>query len=332
MNVVILSRLLTLMYSTKYRSVAKLFLTQIHLFYFKDDSEYALKTHKRVHVISHLFTLWLFGQTFAGVIFFNAIPIYNYFSSGYFREEGPRNLTFDTSVYVLYPFDTYSSMAGYICICVFNCVSSSLAAIWFCMFDLFLSLMVFHLWGHFNILLHKLNTFPRPTHKSLEENYCEKYTANELEIVSEMIKNCIDYHRIIIYFTKKMSNAFGTMLFVYYMFHQVCGCLLLLECSQMTAGALIRYLPMTLILYQQLIQLSVIFELIGSTSEKLKHAVYGLPWEFMDVKNRKMVTIFLMNVQEPIHIKVLGIADVGVTSMATILKTSLSYFTFLRSM
>ncbi|CAH1634880.1 unnamed protein product [Spodoptera littoralis] len=129
-----------------------------------------------------------------------------------------------------------------------------------------------------------------------------------------------------------MSDVFGPMLFCYYVFHQTSGCLLLLECSQMTAQALIRFLPLTIILTQQLIQLSIIFELVGSESEKLKDAVYGVPWECMDVSNRKVVAFFLMNVQEPVHIKALGVANVGVTSMAAILKTSLSYFTFLRSM
>nr|QNS36200.1 olfactory receptor 6 [Mythimna separata] len=51
----------------------------------------------------------------------------------------------------------------------------------------------------------------------------------------------------------------------------------------------------------------------------------------MDTKNRKVVAFFLMNVQEPVHVKALGVANVGVTTMAMILKTSVSYFTFLRS-
>ncbi|CAH0664096.1 unnamed protein product [Spodoptera exigua] len=83
-----------------------------------------------------------------------------------------------------------------------------------------------------------------------------------------------------------------------------------------TAPALMRYLPLTIILTQQLIQLSVIFELIGSESEKVLNAVYSVPWECMDPKTRKMLAFFLMNVRKPIHVKALGVANVGVTSMA----------------
>ncbi|CAH1634886.1 unnamed protein product [Spodoptera littoralis] len=86
--------------------------------------------------------------------------------------------------------------------------------------------------------------------------------------------------------------------------------------ARMTAPALMRYLPLTLISTQQLIQLSVIFELVGSESEKLLSAVYSIPWECMDTSNRKFVSFFLMNAREPIHVKALGIANVGVMSMA----------------
>ena len=53
-------------------------------------------------------------------------------------------------------------------------------------------------------------------------------------------------------------------------------------------------------------------------SGKLKDAVYGVPWECMDMENRKVVTFFLMSVQEPVHVKALGVANVGVKSMAMV--------------
>nr|CAG38117.1 putative chemosensory receptor 16 [Heliothis virescens] len=328
MSLVDVSRVATLTMSTTYREVARDFLTKIHLFYYKDRSKHAMETHRAVHKISHLFTLWLVGQMLSGLSLFNLIPMYSNYAAGRYSGDVSKNSTFEHSLYYSYPFDTSTDIRGYSIACVIHWVLSYLCSTWFCMFDLFLSLMVFHLWGHFKILINTLNDFPRPSSKVEGAQFSDE----ELVDVAARLKDCIVYHREITLFTDRMSNVFGPMLFVYYSFHQASGCLLLLECSQMTAQALMRYVPLTIILTQQLIQLSVIFELVGSESDKLKHAVYGLPWECMDVKNRRVVLIFLANTQEPVHVKAMGVANVGVTSMAAILKTSMSYFTFLRSM
>ncbi|KAJ8728843.1 hypothetical protein PYW07_006539 [Mythimna separata] len=337
MSIVDVSRVATLTCSTKYREVAKEFLTKMHLFFFKDRSKYAMKTHKMIHLLSHLFTLWLVMQIFSGLSLFNLIPMYNNYTAGRYKSGVVLNSTFEHSLYLPYPFNTSTEMKGYVFACILHWIISYLCSTWFGMFDLFLSLMVFQVWGHFKILINILNDFPQPSSASkftMENGFVirvEKYSKEELRQVSQRLAECIIYHRKIVSFTHTMSDVFGPMLFVYYIFHQTSGCLLLLECSQMTTQALIRYVPLTLTLTQQLIQLSVIFELVGSESGKLKHAVYGLPWEFMDTKNRKIVAFFLMNVQEPVHVKALGVANVGVTTMAMILKTSVSYFAFLRS-
>lgn len=49
-------------------------------------------------------------------------------------------------------------------------------------------------------------------------------------------------------------------------------------------------------------------------SEKLKDGIYGVPWEHMDIKTRKIVMIFLINVQEPIYVQALGLAAVNLTN------------------
>nr|QLF97438.1 olfactory receptor OR14 [Heliothis subflexa] len=338
MTVVIFTRITTLCLHPDYRAVATEFLTKIHLFYFKDDSEFSMQTHKQIHTISHLFTLYLTGQMIAGLSLFNLTPMYNNFSAGKYKKGGLKNSTFEHTLYFAYPFNASSDVWGYIVSNILHWIISYLCSTWFCTLDLFLSIMVFHVWGHFKILLHELNLFPRPSNRTtfrLDSSNItltsEMYSSRELGQVSERLKKCIEYHRKIVSFTDKMSKVFGPMLFVYYGFHQTSGCLLLLECSQMTVAALVRYLPLTIILFQQLIQLSIIFELVGSVSDKLKDAVYGLPWEAMDTKNRKTVAVFLLNVQKPVHVKALGLAEVGVATMAAILKTSMSYFAFLRS-
>ncbi|XP_035442856.2 uncharacterized protein LOC118271080 [Spodoptera frugiperda] len=337
MTFIDISRITMLTFSQEYRKVSKEFLTKIHLFYFKDSSEYAMKTYKQVHLMSHLFTLCLLSQMLFGLSCFNLIPMYNNYVAGRYRSGGTQNSTFEHSLYFKYPFDTLTDIKGYLLSNIINWLLSYLCATWFCMFDLFLSLMVFNIWGHLKMLIHTLNNFPKPrsdTSCLIEGGMTissAKYSEEELVEVFKRLKQCVDSHRLIVNFTNNVSDVFGPMLFCYYIYHQTSGCLLLLECSQMTAPALMRYLPLTLMSTQQLIQLSVIFELVGSESEKILSAVYSIPWECMDTSNRRLVSFFLMNVREPIHVKALGIANVGVMSMAAILRTSLSYFTFLRS-
>uniref|UniRef100_A0A2A4KAF9 Odorant receptor n=1 Tax=Heliothis virescens TaxID=7102 RepID=A0A2A4KAF9_HELVI len=332
------SRITTLCFNDEYRVVAKDFVTKIHLFFYKNRSDYSMQIHKKVHMISHVFTLYLSGQMMLGLFLFNVTPMYNNYSAGKYKSGGLKNSTYEHSLYFSWPFNASTDMRGYIVSNILNWMLSYTCSSWFCVIDFFLSLMVFHIWGHFKILLHDLDHFPRPLNKInsvIEDSITitiEMYSKNELDQVFDRLGKCIDYHREIVSFTDKMSEVFGPMLFAYYGFHQASGCLLLLECSQMTVAALVRYLPLTIILFQQLIQMSIIFELVGSVSDKLRDAVYGLPWEAMDTKNRKTVAFFLMNVQEPVHVKALGLAEVGVTSMTAILKTSMSYFAFLRSM
>nr|AGS41444.1 olfactory receptor 5 [Agrotis segetum] len=339
MTIVIFSRITTLCFSDQYEAIARLFLEKIHLFFHKDYSEFSMKTHKQIHRISHIFTLYQIVAMIGALSLFNLTPIYNNYAAGnYERSNIKGNVTYEHALYFSYPFPVSTDFKLYILANFFHWIISYLCGSWFCMHDCFLSIMVFHLWGHFKILLYNLDNFPKPSSKTIftiehinANLFCEMYSPHELIKVSDKLKDLIEFHRNIVSFIDKMSDVFGPMLLAYYGFHQACGCLLLLECSQMTADALIRYLPLTIILFQQLIQLSIVFELIGSISDRLQGAVYGLPWECMDTRNRRTVNFFLMNVQKPVHVKALGLADVGVTSMSTILKTSMSYFIFLRS-
>nr|AEY84943.2 putative olfactory receptor 3 [Spodoptera litura] len=337
MTFIDISRITSLTFSTEYRKLCKEFFTKMHLFYFKDISEHAMATHKRVHLISHLFTLWLLFQMLFGVPLFNLVPMYYNYAAGRYKPGGTQNSTFEHSMYYQYPFDTLTEIKGYIVANIINWILSSLCVIWFCMCDLILLLMVFNIWGHLRMLTYTLNNFPRPsveTTITIDGGLTVTsaiYSDEENVQIFRKLKECVDYHRRIVEFNSKVSDVFGPMLIIYYLYHQTSGCLLLLECSQMTAPVLMRYLPLTIVCTRQLIQLSVIFELIGTESEKLPSAVYSVPWECMSISNKKFVIFFLMNVKEPIAVKPPGIANVGVTTMASILRTSLSYFTFLRS-
>lgn len=50
----------------------------------------------------------------------------------------------------------------------------------------------------------------------------------------------------------------------------------------------------------------------------MKDAVYCLPWEYMNVMNRRIVLLFLYKVQTPIALKAGGLVPVGVQTMAAV--------------
>ncbi|XP_075982463.1 odorant receptor 13a-like [Anticarsia gemmatalis] len=340
MALVCVTRLIFCALSKKYNEVVSQFVKEIHLFYYKDKSESAMETYKKVHKLSHLYAVFLLGQMTVGLIFFNMIPVVNNYADGKFKDKHNLNGTYEHAINLYLPFDAYTNFSGYIFFNICNWLCSYICSSWFCFIDLILSITIFHICGHFNILLDELASFPLPSKASeisvvLADRTAtietRMYSDDELKLVSKKLKECIEYHRFITVYTNKVSDAFGPVLLSYYMFHQVSLCLLLLQCSQMTTKALICYGPLTFVLFQELIQLSVIIELIGTMSEKLIDSVYWVPWEYMDVSNKKTVAIYLLNVQKVIRIKALGMAEVGVTTMASIIKTSLSYFAFLRS-
>nr|QLF97436.1 olfactory receptor OR11 [Heliothis subflexa] len=341
MNMLSTSRAFTLCLSQKYREVAKIFIQKVHLFYFKEKSDYAMKIHIIVHKVSFISAVYLSVLLFIAAVMFNLIPMYNNYSAGrYSSFDNLENTTYEQAISCLYPWNFETNFNGYLVATLSGWYGTMLCGSSVSMFDLFLCLMIFNLWGHFKILIHNLEHFPRPASEVVDTEGEERsgrivgsemYSQTELEQVAVLLKDCIQYHMLIFDFTNNMSEAFGMALFIYYSFHQITGCLLLLECSQMTAAALTRYLPLTIIMFGELVLLSIIFETIGTMSEKLKDAVYKVPWEYMDTKNRRTVLIFLIKVQEPIHVKAGGLVDVGVTTMASILKTSFSYFAFLRT-
>ncbi|XP_075991272.1 uncharacterized protein LOC142986621 [Anticarsia gemmatalis] len=128
-----------------------------------------------------------------------------------------------------------------------------------------------------------------------------------------------------------MSDTFGGVLLVHYAFLQVTGCLMLLMCSPMDSESFARYGPLTVYCFQQLIQSSIIFELLDSSNDALSLAIYNVRWECMDTKNRKILYVMLLQSQRPMKLKAMNMITVGVQTMITILKTSFSYFLMIKT-
>nr|AGS41443.1 olfactory receptor 4 [Agrotis segetum] len=334
MNSISLTRALMII-GPKYNDLLNYFLDEMHLFNYRNKSKYAYQAHILVHKISHFFTVYLLLMMVFGLILFNVTPMYNCYSNGMYRDEAdrPPNATFDHAVFYELPFDYTTKVDGYMVVFIFNWYISVSCSTNFCVVDLTISLLVFHLWGHMRVLKQNLENMPKPAGYVSASNHYEdkRYTEEEAKEVHKQLTENIHYHSIIIDFQSRMSECFGEVLLVYFLFHQVSECLLMLECSQMNRQSLLRYGPLTVVIFQQLIQLSIIFELLGSSNDKLIDAVYLVPWEHMDTKNKKLVLKMLEQVQRSMNLKAMGMLTVGVQTMITILKTSFSYFVMLQT-
>ncbi|XP_053608917.1 odorant receptor 13a [Plodia interpunctella] len=313
----------------EYRKFGKMFFTEIHLVYTKNKSEYAMKTHLRVHKLSEYCSIYLISMLSATIIFFNLGPMYVNYSTGLYRDGIPENSTnvyAHAAYYAGFPFqcDYLRDFDCYIVVSLFTWYISYFVGTFLSILDLYIYITVFHIWGHYKILINDLETIAEP-------NSNGKYSAEESHNITERLKNCIKYHHIISEYTKKMSDLFGATLFANICFMQLVSCLLLLECSYMTAETTMRYGPLTVMVFQELIQFGLVFELTGTAGDDLRKQVYNIPWEYMDTKNRAMVLFFLMNVQKPVRVKALGLTEMGLATVASVIKTSFSYFAFLRT-
>ncbi|XP_063544668.1 uncharacterized protein LOC134752838 isoform X1 [Cydia strobilella] len=310
-------------WTAKYREIIKDYLLEFHLFYFKNRTQYASKIHTQIHYISVIFTLYMVCQMTCGMSLFTFMPWYNNYSNGMFGTDRPANRTFEQAVY-FYCFteDVYTTIKGYWVLFVFNIPTAYNTSCGLVAFDLLLSLIVFQIWGHLKILKHNLlSIIPKEGMYSPEENMR----------VREILKEIIEHHKLIIKFVDKCSDAFSEELFVFYLLMQLLTCTCLLEVSSLTADALAKYGPLTLGVHQQLIQVSILFEMISTKSEQLIDAVYAIPWQCMDTSNRKTVMVLLQRAQNPITLKAAKMVPVGLQTMAAVLKTTFSYYMMLNA-
>ncbi|XP_073960543.1 uncharacterized protein [Choristoneura fumiferana] len=316
--------------SDKYRQTIKEFLENFHLLNASNHSEYATLLYDQIDVLSKMFTIIVLTQMGCGIFLFNLMPCYNNYAKGMFSENRVPNSTFEHSVYYYSPVDdVYTAVKGYWIMFTFNIYMSVNVSCGLCAFDLFLSLIVFQIWGQLKLLKHNLQIFPLPQMQEGDNKPPLLYSTEENKYIRRLLSENILHHKYILDFTDKCSNAFSEYLFLTYTFHQVTGCVLLLEVSTLSPEALAKYGPLTVIVFQQLIQVSLVFEMVNAKSEELINAVYELPWEYMNTSNRRTVMFFLYKVQTPMSLKAMKVVPVGIQTMAGILKTSLSYFMML---
>ncbi|XP_048002174.1 putative odorant receptor 92a [Leguminivora glycinivorella] len=310
----------------KYQETIKEYLLEFHLFYFKNRSPYAAKIHTQIHTISGMFTFYVICQMASGVALFVLMPFYNNLSNGMFGKNRPENSTFENSAYYYLPDACYTTLRGYWFLFAFNCFTSYIITIGLFCFDLLISLMVFQIWGHLEILKNNLMNMPLP-----KDSKDGMYSVEENVNIRALLKDICVHHNLIIKFVNRCSNAFSEYLFTFYLFMQFITCILLLEVSSFTADAIAKYGPLTIGMHQQLIQVSILFEMLNTKSNQLMETIYTIPWEHMDNRNRKTVMFLIRRIQEPVSLKAGGMVPVGVNTMSAVLKGSATYYMMLKA-
>nr|WCC57472.1 odorant receptor 15 [Papilio machaon] len=321
---------LTLPWTKGYRQLIIDFVENIHIFNYKDDSDYSKKMHNKIHKISLYYTVFLHVQMYSGITLFNITPLHNNIRAGLLKEKVSPNETIDIELSIYYdlPFDSQENLTAYFIVFLFNFFVSFINTFVMCINELFISLIAIHLWGHFKILEHNLINFPRPkvNNRINISNHEEESTFTTSLLIKYMKQ-----HLVATEFLSKTVNVFGPTMCLYYLFQQISECILLCEICKLDAEALGKYGILTVVLFQQLIQISIVYEIMSSMNDRIINAVYSLPWEHMTVGNQKIVLFFLKNVQVPFNLRALDMVPIGAQTMVAIIKTSFSYFIMLRT-
>ncbi|XP_063372549.1 uncharacterized protein LOC134660700 [Cydia amplana] len=312
-----LQRLFTA-WTDRYRQTVKTYILEFHLFYFKNRSPYATKIYKQMQIVSRIFTIITICIILCGISLFNFMPWYNNYSIGMFGPDRPPNKTFEHAVYYhCFTEDVYTTLNGYWILFILNIPIAFHTTCGVMAFDLLLCLIVLQILGHLKIMKHSLLSI---TPKA------DMYSTCENMRVRETLKDIVVHHNIIIKFVNKCSDTFSDYLFAFYLLMQILSIISTLEITVFTAEALVKYGPLTFTIYQQLILVSILFEMINSRSTELIDAIYDIPWECMDTRNRRTAMILLMRAQTPLTLKAAKMVPVGVRTMSAVLKTTATYY------
>uniref|UniRef100_A0A0K8TUV4 Odorant receptor n=1 Tax=Epiphyas postvittana TaxID=65032 RepID=A0A0K8TUV4_EPIPO len=322
----------------KYGYILKSFLMSFHLMHFKHMGGRYQEIYVKIERISYRFVSITMTLAMICAFCFNLIPIVNNVSSGAYRDH---NKSIELAVYFSYPHydpqDHYFFVTGWNMFIVVAC-SILIAGI-----DCILLLFILQIIGHIEILRHNLSDFPKPEDVRAVKVDCKgsrkpvfvnvaMFTKEQNLIIKENIKKCVQHHLFIIKFTDNVSQFFGPVMAIYYLFHLVTGCLMLLEMSAGDAASLARYGPVTVVIFGQLVILSMVFETVNTRSEMLVDALYDQAWDSMELSNMRSACLLLHRLQNPIAIQALGVTPINVRTMVMILKTSFSYFAFLKTL
>lgn len=148
-----------------------------------------------IHKLSHFFTIYLGVMMILGILLFTCTPLYKNIASGAFYNYKTSNVTFEHSVYYWLPFDYEHDIRGYIVLFTFNWYITIICSSCFVTFDMVMSLIIFHVWGHLRILIKTMENFRKPKNEA-EKLGC--FSKEELRYVSSELKDFVEHHNLVI--------------------------------------------------------------------------------------------------------------------------------------
>ncbi|XP_028177878.1 uncharacterized protein LOC114365492 [Ostrinia furnacalis] len=158
--------------------------------------------YQRINRLCSVFVAFVAVEVIIGIFLFNLMPFLNNYKKGMFNQELPANKVFEHSINYSLPYvNCYTNLIGYIVMTLINIICSCDCGIFFSGVDVYIAVIVFHIWGHLKILDHRLRTFPTPVqmrgHQPGEPGNDLMYTKEENKKAAAMLKDIIEYHGMI---------------------------------------------------------------------------------------------------------------------------------------
>uniref|UniRef100_A0AAU8BDH4 Odorant receptor n=1 Tax=Conopomorpha sinensis TaxID=940481 RepID=A0AAU8BDH4_9NEOP len=311
-----------------YGYVFKTFFEKNHLYYLKDVSPFHNDIYNKVEKMTNFYTyveiffiIMLPGSMVAINVFVN-------YQNGLFSPNPPANVTWSRISYWKLPFiDTEPNIYIYLTI---EYLGSQICALSTLQLDLVIAVLVFHLIGHIVVMVHEVETLEVPVDEAAEAQQLV-YNDEQNKILSDKIVRVVHHHVDVIAFCDMISDFSGVPVMCNYFYQLVCGCLLLILTTSMDFKSAAQFTVITASTFTELVVISFIFEMVVITSKNLPHALYSSAWEKASCRNRRSVFLMLLRMQQPLQVKGLDIVTFGFDTMIAILKTTFSYFIFLRS-
>ncbi|CAK1553969.1 unnamed protein product [Leptosia nina] len=222
---------------------------------------------EQVDTISHYYVLAVIPVLLSVILLYNVPSFWENVSHGAFQMPTPHNITLRFSIN--YEFPGFKLEDHFIFVTILNLTVCYGCTVIIRTMDLMLIMMMFQIIGHLLVLRRNLNDFPVPNNVTEINIGRRRYTVKmfskkENEFLHRLIVKCVDHHRFIVVFVDEITTFFGPLLAFVCLFQLFSSCILLLECSKLDSQSLARFVPLTIVSVTQLLEISIIFEIVGS--------------------------------------------------------------------
>nr|WEG72102.1 odorant-receptor-22 [Grapholita molesta] len=302
-----------------YPKIMKELMGKIHLNNFIDDEmdedNFIKKKLIKIERHTRLITLCLITFILFDWLLWIFVPLINNIKNKELIDN--RSVRMETCLYLWMPFDygyDYNTWA------VTHAMNVYLVGTGCCVFALYDSInfiFIFHFLSHIDVLKHKMKT----------------YFATKLDefATKGRIVNIIKYHSFILSTFKDMEAAFGANVTVNYAHNLIVDSLLLYQIMIGDKANRLSYVIMMQFHMGGLILMSLALEQIRIKTDDLALVLYDVPWENMSISNQKLLIPIMHRMQTPLVFKASGGLRAGVQPLASILKSTFSYYVMLKS-